>query len=600
MIKLARFLALTVTIVLFASRLPAQRSQHTGLQAIKTSDWKGLNLKQFLGSWNVTTGVLALNSCTTCYENVADGYQAMYSCTTCNSNVGVGFQAMYGATTSGNNTAVGWAALNIGNGNGNAAFGAGALESNASGSNNTALGTYALTGSTGSNNVAVGSGAFANAASETFGTAIGTNAMSESHASSGYNVAIGYNALFGYVVQGQGAGNTGSFNLAAGSNAMKNNAGGTDNVALGYDALYQNGAGNFNTVSGVLAMDLNSSGSDNVGAGFAALYSNTTGGGNTGIGLEALFANTTGSNNTALGLFANTGSGALTNAMALGANSIVSASNQVVIGNSSVTSIGGYANWTNFSDGRYKKNIQQNVPGLAFINKLSPVTYTLDIDGIEAKLQQGRSTQPAGAESSHRQPAEDAVMKQAMREKSAVTYTGFVAQEVEKAAGSMGFVFSGVDKPKDINQSFYGLRYADFVPPLVKAVQELSANSDRKDSAINALQLKFDSLQTQLTELRAMLVTQRSTTSAASLDQNAPNPFSGSTAIGYTVPKSALTAQMQITDASGKVLALIPLSTGGGKNILRADVTGYAAGTYNYSLIIDGRLAGTKQMIAVR
>lgn len=34
-------------------------------------------------------------------------------------------------------------------------------------------------------------------------------------------------------------------------------------------------------------------------------------------------------------------------------------------------------------DGRYKRNITQNVPGLAFINKLAPVTYTLDINGID-------------------------------------------------------------------------------------------------------------------------------------------------------------------------------------------------------------------------
>jgi hypothetical protein len=35
----------------------------------------------------------------------------------------------------------------------------------------------------------------------------------------------------------------------------------------------------------------------------------------------------------------------------------------------------------------------------------------------------------------------------------------------------VGFDFSGVDKPKN-NADFYGLRYAEFVVPLVKAVQE--------------------------------------------------------------------------------------------------------------------------------
>lgn len=37
----------------------------------------------------------------------------------------------------------------------------------------------------------------------------------------------------------------------------------------------------------------------------------------------------------------------------------------------------------------------------------------------------------------------------------------------------LGFEFSGVDVPKEIN-GLYGLRYAEFVVPLVKAVQELN------------------------------------------------------------------------------------------------------------------------------
>jgi trimeric autotransporter adhesin len=652
-------LVLTAAVILLANRLPAQqrgpggvigsgaigsgvigggaitfRPQNTGLQAYTNPhSWHGLDLALFWGTANTATGTQALNSCTNCYENVADGYQALYSCTTCNSNVAVGFQALYAATTGSDNTAVGWAALNINSsGVGNAAFGNAALESNASGSYNTALGANALEGGTGSNNTAVGSGAFANAATETYSTAVGTNAMSESHASAGYNVAIGYGALFGYIVQGQGGGNTGGYNVAAGANALKNNTTGAYNAAIGYEALIQNSSGNFNIASGPLVGYQNTTGEFLVASGFAALYSNTTGSGNTGIGTEALFSNTTGSNNTALGCNASTASGALTNAMALGYTATVSSSNQVVVGNSSVTSIGGYANWTNFSDGRYKRNIQQNVPGLAFINKLNPVTYTLDIAAIEAKLHEGQPSLPAsvaggsgvaggggvaggaGAPGAYSSPSADPVMKQAMQEKSAVTYTGFVAQEVEKAADSLGFVFSGIDKPKDINKSFYGLRYGDFVPALVRAVQELSAASDKKDSAINALTERIDSaeskyatLQTQVNELRAMLLAQKATASGtsspstASLDQNAPNPFTGSTVIGYSLPKGASSAQMQITDASGKVLALIPLSPqSSGKNTLRADVSGYASGIYNYSLIIDGKLAGTKQMISVR
>ena len=47
-----------------------------------------------------------------------------------------------------------------------------------------------------------------------------------------------------------------------------------------------------------------------------------------------------------------------------------------------------------------------------------------------------------------------------------------MAQEVEQIAKTLGYNFSGIDKPKDATKQTYALRYSDFVVPLVKAVQE--------------------------------------------------------------------------------------------------------------------------------
>ena len=52
-----------------------------------------------------------------------------------------------------------------------------------------------------------------------------------------------------------------------------------------------------------------------------------------------------------------------------------------------------------------------------------------------------------------------------------VTYTGFLAQEVEQAALAVGYDFSGYTKPQN-DQQFYTIRYAEFVVPIVKAMQE--------------------------------------------------------------------------------------------------------------------------------
>ena len=62
-------------------------------------------------------------------------------------------------------------------------------------------------------------------------------------------------------------------------------------------------------------------------------------------------------------------------------------------------------------------------------------------------------------------------MAAAISEKEKIIFSGFLAQEVEQAAKAIGYDFSGLDKPANEN-SFYGLRYAEFVVPLVKAIQE--------------------------------------------------------------------------------------------------------------------------------
>src|SRR5204862_856680 len=124
------------------------------------------------------------------------------------------------------------------------------------------------------------------------------------------------------------------------------------------------------------------------------------------LGEYAGYSVTTGSFNTFIGLNANCGTqGVLTNATAIGNGASVATNNHVRIGNSSIISIGGYANWTNISDGRVKKNIKQNVPGLAFINKLEPVTYNLDLNIADKILQpaqikdkEGKVVQPSPEE----------------------------------------------------------------------------------------------------------------------------------------------------------------------------------------------------------
>jgi hypothetical protein len=194
---------------------------------------------------------------------------------------------------------------------------------------------------------------------------------------------------------------------------------------------------------------------------------------------------------TIIGHMATSNITTLTNVMILGYQSRATASNQVRIGNSNVTSIGGYAGWTNISDSRYKTNVQDNVAGLDFILKLRPVTYNLDMAKLAADL--GEDTPRTYGENKVMNPVTDFDL-QSRAEKSGMLYTGFIAQEVETAAQQIGFAFSGVDAPK--NQSdFYGLRYAEFVVPLVKAVQEQQAMIESQQKVINDLLKRIEALE---------------------------------------------------------------------------------------------------------
>lgn len=67
-----------------------------------------------------------------------------------------------------------------------------------------------------------------------------------------------------------------------------------------------------------------------------------------------------------------------------------------------------------------------------------------------------------------------------------------------------GYDFSGVDKPKN-SESLYGLLYAEFTVPLVKAVQELSAANNLKDEKIVSLQIENELLKSRLEKVEAAI-----------------------------------------------------------------------------------------------
>jgi hypothetical protein len=155
-----------------------------------------------------------------------------------------------------------------------------------------------------------------------------------------------------------------------------------------------------------------------------------------------------------------------------------------------MTSIGGKVGWSTFSDGRFKKNIKEDVPGLAFIMKLRPVTYNYDNAKLNAFFGV-KDKSPKNSKTSSQ--VSFAAATGVARAEDNTQYTGFVAQEVQTAASQVGYNFSGVDKPGN-DHDIYALRYSDFVAPLVKAVQE-------QQQTIETLKKKNQDMQATLAEL---------------------------------------------------------------------------------------------------
>jgi trimeric autotransporter adhesin len=241
--------------------------------------------------------------------------------------------------------------------------------------------------------------------------------------------------------------------------------------------LYNNGSGTYNTAVGEQAAQGNSSGHENVAVG-AWAFRFGTGSDNTAVGADANSSLAGGNYNIAVGSASGTVNGTFNNTISIGNYGYWNSyDNQVFLGNLSTGWNGGNVGWSTYSDARVKRDVNEDVVGLDFINKLRPVTYHRDID-LQAQL-------------TGNDPVEDYPRKYDIEK---IKFSGFIAQEVEQAAIESGYEFSGVNTPKTEND-LYTLTYESFVVPLVKAVQE-------QQIIIQTLTTKIAEMESEMEELK--------------------------------------------------------------------------------------------------
>jgi hypothetical protein len=217
---------------------------------------------------------------------------------------------------------------------------------------------------------------------------------------------------------------------------------------------------------------------------------------------------------------------------------------------------------------------------------------------------------------------------------------GLIAQEVEAVFPEL------VETNSD---GFKAVRYDGLIPVLIEVMKEQQTTIKDQESGIRELELMVENqgskvqmleeelaafqspisileeeneilkeenrlIKAELSQLREMVEqikscceentlqpssndnSQATTKQQAWLSQNQPNPFDQETEIQYFIPKETRKAELRISDTYGRVLDQFRILTREkGATVIQSSA--YRAGTYFYSLILDGEIFETKKMV---
>ena len=224
---------------------------------------------------------------------------------------------------------------------------------------------------------------------------------------------------------------------------------------------------------------------------------------------------------------------------------------------------------TTLSDARYKSNIQQiNATALAKIAALNPVQYT---------MLSGEAIALANTEQSDTASTMTMTTSNENLSKANQIHYGLLAQEVKELYPELVYEDSA---------GVMSINYTELIPLLIQAVQDLSEQVSALTNSSNASARKQAPKQREST----------TETIAAMLYQNTPNPFTEETVISYIVPTEAQQASIYIYNMLGEQLSKYDISAFG-EGYITISANELYAGTFLYSLVVDGKLIDTKQMI---
>lgn len=135
---------------------------------------------------------------------------------------------------------------------------------------------------------------------------------------------------------------------------------------------------------------------------------------------------------------------------------------------------------------------------------------------------------------------------------------------------------------------------------LINAIQDQQKLIEDKDDQINDLSDRLEALEEMVNALAEGNAVQNVELNATgSLLQNSPNPFNEKTSIQYVLPEGAKNAVIYVNDMNGKAIKTVVLDKSrNGEININANTLG--AGSYTYSLVVDGEVIDTKRMLLTK
>ncbi len=220
------------------------------------------------------------------------------------------------------------------------------------------------------------------------------------------------------------------------------------------------------------------------------------------------------------------------------------------------------------------------------------------------------------------------------RDKENITRYGLIAQEVHEVYPQLAPIMT--NKTDGDKEDIRGVTYTEFIPILIAGLQEQYGKVKEGEEEIEELKEANDELRAELDVMKDKMAEMAQMMSdmndkfnlieddmsqccagaeerkgdaantfvelngadVPSLEQNTPNPFYEQTVINYYVPSYAKKSIMTITDLKGSPLKSVNLE-GTGLGTVTINANELPAGTYIYTLFVDGRQVASKQMILV-